>query len=247
MHRWFSPRGAAVYLAGLVALLGLQPIFAASERSSQTDSTDQTKTPARMNCGAQIECTTPDGRAAQVARVPSQDTSAAALIMDDDTVTCLLQEGETNFVVELPRAALLDRLTFLNENATARGELRIAVSNQRLAANSPEWREVEGIVPFAHKRLFGVSLLGIEARFVRLSFHVEKEGRIAALAVYGEKSREASADRAVIAAKISDMFRASGLDAALNSTFANLHAPERTLLLTANSESVGPLSQIARE
>src|SRR4029077_18972421 len=135
----------------------------------------------RMNCGAQIECTTPDGHPAQVSRLPNPDLSAAALIMDDDTVTCLLQEGETTFVMELPSTAVLDRFTFLNENAAARGELRIAVSNQRLPANSSNWREVEGIVPFAHKRLFGVSLLGIEARFVRLSFHVEKEGRIAAL------------------------------------------------------------------
>src|SRR5438094_10046279 len=107
--------------------------------------------------------------------------AAITLIIDDHTVTCLLQEGETNFVLELPRTAVPDRFSFLNENATAHGELKIAVSNQRLPANSPEWTEVEGVVPFTHKRLFRVSLMGVEAKFVRLSFHIEKQGRVAAV------------------------------------------------------------------
>src|SRR5450755_4200514 len=85
----------------------------------------------QMNCGAKIECITPDGQNNPVAKLPAIDPSAAALIMEDDTVSCVLQEGETNFVVELPKARLLDRLTFLNENAMARGELKIAVSNNR--------------------------------------------------------------------------------------------------------------------
>src|SRR6266513_334781 len=99
----------------------------------------------RMNCGAQIECVTPDGHLGRIARLAAQDPDATALIMDDDTVTCVLQEGETNFVIELPPVAVPDRFTFLNENGKAHGELRIAVSNQRLAANSSEWKEVEGV------------------------------------------------------------------------------------------------------
>ena len=227
-------------------LLSVSASFA-GESVPPADSNDKTNAPARMNCGAQIECTTPDGHPAQVSRLPNPDLSAAALIMDDDTVTCLLQEGETSFVIELPSTAVLDRFTFLNENAAARGELKIAVSNQRLPANSSDWREVEGIVPFAHKRLFGVSLLGIEARFVRLSFHVEKEGRIAALAVYGEAGPARSASQRS-AATISETFRASGLEDALNSTFAKKHAKmSDTLLLSASWQSVGPLSQPARD
>jgi len=227
------------------AIIGILPLFtfqtvSGSENSSSTHSNDQTKSPARMNCGAQIECVTPDGRPGQVSRLPAPDPGATALIMDDDTVTCLLQEGETNFVIELPQTTLLDRFTFLNENAAARGELRIAVSNHRLPTNSPEWTEVEGIVPFVHKRLFGVSLLGIEAKFVRLSFHVEKEGRIAALATYGEKPRNASADRDIEAVQAWKRFQVSGLEDALNSRFATLHA-RGSILLTANSPSVAPL------
>lgn len=231
-------RGGAII--GIFALLAI-PTVCASESRSLTDSSDGSKSPARMNCGAQIECVTPDGRPGQVSRLPAPDPGATALIMDDDTVTCLLQEGETNFVIELPQTALLDRFTFLNENAAARGELRIAVSNHRLSTNSPEWTEVEGIVPFAHKRLFGVSLLGIEAKFVRLSFHVEKESRVAALGIDSEKMSNGFADRDLRAVQPCKRFQASGLQDALNSRFATLHARTGTILLTSNSPSVAPL------
>ena len=75
-----------------------------------------------MNCGAQIECIMPDGRRGAIASRTSSDASPTALIMDDDTISCPLQGGETTFVIALPKAALLDRFTFVNENAAARGE-----------------------------------------------------------------------------------------------------------------------------
>ena len=210
----------------------------ASESSSKGNAS------ARMNCGARIECVTPDGQAGQVSRMPAEDPGATALIMEDDTVTCLLQEGETNFVIELPQKALLDRFTFLNENGLARGELTIAVSNHRLRADSPDWVPVEGIVPFAHKRLFGVSLLGIEAKFVRLSFHVEKQGGIAARGAY-DKPAAVYQTQNPDPAPASHTFKISALDDALSSRFATHYARE-TVLLSANSTSVGPLSATSR-
>ena len=49
----------------------------------------------------------------------------------------------------------------------------IAVSNQPLVADSPLWSAVEGAIRFRHKRLFAVSLVGVEAKYVRLTFQVE--------------------------------------------------------------------------
>ncbi len=197
-------------------------------------------TTAQMNCGARVECITPDGQAGPVAKLPDSEPGAAALIMEDDTITCLLQEGRTDFVVELPKASQIDRLTFLNENARARGELKIAISNERLKANSNEWIEVEGIVPFSHKRLFGVSLVGVEARFVRLSFQVEKAGQAAI------SGRLFASPSVTVAASFpaTPSFNASALQEALNSRFAKLYP--RELFLTANAISVGPLSGIDR-
>jgi hypothetical protein len=158
--------------------------------------------------------------------------------MEDDTVTCLLQEGETNFVIELPCSAKMDRLTFLNENARARGELKIAVSDHRLSPSSSGWTEVEGVIPFAHKRLFGVSLLGIEAKYVRLSFRVEKQG-LAALTSVAKKlpnlSDDSKSEKSVAA------FNASALEDALNSKFAESHVRQGPVLVDCISESVAPL------
>jgi hypothetical protein len=230
--------------AGVVALVALctRLNVSAGEIKPSSDAAELSKKITRMNCGAQIECMTPDGHAGQVSRLPAPDPAATALIMEDDTVTCLLQEGETNFVIELPQTNQLDRFTFLNENATARGELRISVSNHRLPVNSPEWMAVEGIIPFAHKRLFGVSLLGIEAKFVRLSFRVEEQGRVSVAPSKDERSRESNhgADRV---AESRERFEASALHDALDSNFGKTHSRGGSpIFLSFISSSVAPLT-----
>ena len=48
------------------------------------------------------------------------------LVMDHDTVSSPLREGDTTFIIFLARSSTLDRFTFINENKPARGELRIA-------------------------------------------------------------------------------------------------------------------------
>ena len=156
-------------------------VMSAAPASEDKEAPNDAKNIAQMNCGAQIECIMPDGRTATIADRASLEQSPTALIMDDDTISCPLQGGDTTFVIALPKTALIDRFTFVNENATARGELKIAVSNCPLPAKSSKWTEVDGVIPFARKRLFNLSMLGVEAKYVRLSFHVEKEGRIAAL------------------------------------------------------------------
>lgn len=240
------PQFCSKAFLSLFATTGLLWLTASIGWATETASESSSKgnASAQMNCGARIECVTPDGRTGQVSKMPAEDPGATALIMEDDTVTCLLQEGETNFVIELPQKALLDRFTFLNENGVARGELTIAVSNHRLRADSPDWVPVEGIVPFAHKRLFGVSLLGIEAKFVRLSFHVEKQGRIAARAAY-DKPAAVYQTQNPDPAPISHPFKISALDDALSSKFATQYAREAALV-NSNSASVGPLSTISR-
>ena len=155
---------------------------------SEDKDAPEAKNLAQMNCGAQIECIMPDGRAAIIAGRTWREENPTALIMDDDSISCPLQGGDTTFVIALPKAASIDRFTFVNENAAAHGELKIAVSNYRLPANSSKWTEVEGVIPFARKRLFNLSMLGVEAKYVRFSFHVEKETRFAALGLDGEKS-----------------------------------------------------------
>jgi hypothetical protein len=183
-----------------------------------------------MNYGTQIEWTTPDGRTAAVATASDSNQSAAALIMDDETLSCPLQEGETTFVIKLPTTAQLDRFTFVNENAAAAGSLKIAVSNYKLAAASPKWTEVDGSISFTRKRLFNLSMLGVEARYVKLSFSVEKAGRIASLGLYGGETLERFALRQernhqqITWLSNSVAARAKGVEDQLNFNFANLYA-----------------------
>src|SRR5947199_1227600 len=169
------------------------------------------ESPARKS--AEIEYITTDGQFSPVSATRLPPHAPAAAFVDNDTVSCVLREGETTFIIQLPKNSPRDRFTFLNENAAACGELRIAVSDSPLPADSPKWTEVEGIVPFAHKRLFKLSMLGVDTKFVRLSFKVE-----------GQRQNSA---------RVSDPFRNSALAAAINSNFARLHPYEPGFSLAA--------------
>ena len=147
------------------------------------------------NAGARIECTTPDGRILEMAATNDQQAGAGVLVLDNDTVSCPLAEGQTTFVIKLPTAALLDRFTFVNENAAAAGELKISVSDERLSPDSPRWVDVDGSTGFTKKRLISLLMVGVEARYVKLTFNVDKPGRIASLGLYGGEKLERLARR----------------------------------------------------
>jgi hypothetical protein len=176
-----------------------------------------------VNQDPQIEYIAPDGKFCSLSAANSAAHKSTAAFVDSETVSCALKEGETTFIIELPKNSPRDRLTFLNENAAACGELRIAVSDSPLPVDSSKWVQVDGIVPFAHKRLFKLSILGVETKFVRLSFRVD-----------GQSEKSAS---------ISNPFRASILGETINSHFAKLRGQGRELDLA--SMSVAPLPAVA--
>src|ERR1041384_8331837 len=103
--------------------------------------------PATNN--TQIEYITPDGQFSSLSATQAASHEATVAFVDRNTVSCVLREGETTFIIALPKNVPHDRFIFLNENAEACGELRIAVSDSPLPADSPKWTEVDGIVPFA--------------------------------------------------------------------------------------------------
>lgn len=171
----------------------------------------------------QIEYIAPDGQFSSLTAAHPAPHKPTAAFVDNDTISCVLKEGETTFIIELPNNAPRDRFTFLNENAAACGELRIAVSDSPLPADSPKWTEVDGIVPFAHKRLFKLSMLGVETKFVRLSFKVD-----------GQRQESAHVSRP---------FQTSVLTAAINSSFSRLHETGRDLSVAAVSVAALPARQ----
>jgi len=169
---------------------------------------------ARKN--TRVEYIAPDGQFSSLTSAHPDAHKPNAAFVDPETISCALREGETTFIIQLAKHSSADRFTFLNENAAACGELRIAVSNSALPANSPKWTEVDGIVPFAHKRLFKLSMLGVETKFVRLSFKVDGQHQDSA--------------------RVSDPFGTSFLAAKI----PNFSEAQRTLDLSLTS-SVGAL------
>jgi hypothetical protein len=194
-------------LVGTITFAGFLAVCACANAES----------PAGKN--PQVEYIAPDGQFSSLGASHSIAQKPSAAFVDSDTISCVLGEGETTFIIKLPKNSTADRFTFLNENAAASGELRIAVSDSALPADSPKWTEVDGIILFAHKRLFKLSMLGVETKFVRLSFKVDRQHQDSA--------------------RISDPFRTSLLTAAINSSFSRLH--EQKLDLSAAVTSVAAL------
>lgn len=138
-----------------------------------------------------IECITPDGRLTPISFSAEVTTLAPARVTAPDAIRCNLPEGETTFIIPLPKGTSLDRFTVINENVAASGEFNIAVANSHLSAGSRDWVQVDGIVPFAHKRLFNLSMVGIEARYLKLSFRVDRASR----ATQAQAARDAVATK----------------------------------------------------
>lgn len=117
-----------------------------------------------------------------VSRIAANPSQAQEKIftLKDNAISCPLREGDTTLIISLAGSSTRDRFTFINENSTARGELRIAVATEKLSADSDKWTPVDGAISFKRKRLFNVSILGVEAKYVRLAFHVEHDSDIAA-------------------------------------------------------------------
>lgn len=218
----------------LLTLAASLQFAVAGESDSNAAEQEQRKNLARFNVGASVETSSGVQRAGDVALAAGAENGPAALLTDDQTLSCALREGESSFVVNLARISSLRRITFINENGAARGQLRIAVSNYHLAPSSPKWSDVDGAVPFSGKRQIELSLCGVEAKFVKLSFQVEKAGRIAALGVYGEERLAAFAPRS--SGVPADGGRSvDGATTSLSFNYANLYAKSAVVFVSSGS------------
>lgn len=98
-------------------------------------------------------------------------------VRDESTIRCALPAGATSFVVRMKDLAQQRRLTLVNENGAAAGELFVAVSDEQLRESDPGWRPVTGTIRFHDKQRFTFSLVGVEAEYVKLTVRVQARGR----------------------------------------------------------------------
>lgn len=197
------------------------------------DASNPAKNLARMNCGATIDVVGTDGR---IMIVANKEAGPGALLLDDDTLNYPLPEGDTTLLLSFPRISALDRFTFVNENAAASGEVTVAVSNYRLPAKSSKWNRVNEGLTFTGKRLIDLSMLGTEARYVKLSFHVTKPGTIAGLGLYGGQSLQKFAARQRGVVRVTNSAATRRLEDMLNFNFANLYARARIVFVSSGME-----------
>ena len=221
--------GPVMVVAGTLFLC-LGQLF--GEEPSEADAAaNRAKNLARLNCGAHIDRILPGGRIVTVPVASDANENPVALVLDDNTLSCPLPLGDSTFIITLPRIAVLERFAFINQNAAGRGDFDLAVSNYRLGSNDPKWVSVQPTMRFDGKRLLNLPVLGVEAKYVKLSFHVQKEGRLAGVALYGSRTLENFAERHVLRAQTSYSLGAMKLVAhredTLNFNFANQYARAR--------------------
>jgi len=85
-------------------------------------------------------------------------------------------------------------------------------------------------------------VLGVEAKYVRLSFHVRKEGRLAGVALYGGRTLESFAERHVLRARTDYSVGAMKLvtypEQTLNFNFANRYARAHVAYISSGPSSM---------
>lgn len=199
---------------------------------------NKAKNLARLNCGAHIERVMPGGRVTTFAARPDSTGEPNALLLDDNTLSCPLAAGDNVFIVTLSHVATLQRLGFINRNGSARGEFDVAVSNYRLGSTDGAWNVVRNRTAFGKESVISLPLTAVEARYVRLTFHVDREGQIAALALYGIPTLEGFAREHVFRANtnfnIGSLKLVTPFEDTLHFNYANQYAQGHVVYVSSS-------------
>ena len=138
---------------------------------------------ARYHLGAQVEAVPqsyPITNLQLSSKSEDHNVAEAALLCDDPTVGYALSDGATTLLISLSRIENLDNIAFLNNGV--KGDVTIATSSTKLAADSPRWHKAveQELNPDVVTAKIGPS----EAKYLKLTFNVTEPGRIAGLGVY---------------------------------------------------------------
>src|SRR5262249_20665079 len=105
--------------------------------------------------------------------------------------------------------------------------------------NDPHWIISGDPQSFTAKRLPCVSLAGLEGKYVRLSFRVQREGRLGALGLYGSSSLQTYAARQIGRSLMVHDFTEPdsnyGPEDKLSFNFANSYAQARVVYVSSGS------------
>jgi hypothetical protein len=238
------PSKTPVVIAGVVIFLFCLGGLGATETPEGDAAANRAKNLARLNCGAHIDRILPGGTVVTVPVADEGDDNPAALVLDDNTLSCPLPVGESIFIITLPKIAVLQRFAFINQNAAGEGEFDLAVSNYRLGSTDPKWVPVQTATRFSGQRLINLPVMGAEAKYVKIAFHVRKEGRLAGVALYGSRTLDGFAERHVLRAQTSFSLGAMKLirhtEETLNFNYANQYARAHVAYVSSGATEGAP-------
>ncbi len=238
MNAW--PSLLTRFSIGLI-LLSAWPALGENETASAQDGANSAKNLARLNCGAHIERVLPGGRVDTFVSPESGPNSPGALLLDDNTLSCPLALGDNTFIVSFPRISVLQRCAFIDRNAAAQGDFEVAVSNYRLGSKDSGWKSVVAATTFGKESIINVPMLAVEARYVRVTFRVKKEGHLSALALYGTPTLDGFSRIHAIKAEtnfsIGSMSLVTHLEDTLNFNYANTYAEGRVVYVSSRGPS----------
>lgn len=112
--------------------------------------------------------------------VAGAKSDAAALLRDDDPLGYPLAAGDTSMTLSLPQIEVLKRFNFLN--LTAAGKVTVSVSPAKGA--DAAWREVQ-TKSFSGTDVVSCDFGSVEARQVKIDFHLDAPGRIDTFGLFG--------------------------------------------------------------
>ena len=185
---------------------------------------------ARYEFGARIEAMPRIHPARLQLSLNSEDenTSEAALLCDDPTVGYPLATGSTTLLISLSKIENIDKISFFNGGA--RGEVAVATSSARLAADSPRWHKVMGQALTSNVMIVKVG--PSDAKYVKLTFNIAEAGRIARLGVY---STPAIADFTMPRVLRTIQDNSEGI-AFISYNLSDVHAKARALYVSSGTD-----------
>jgi hypothetical protein len=113
----------------------------------------------------------------------------AASLPGDERAGFELAHGTTTLIVSLSKIESLDNVAFFNRET--KGEVSVSISNVKLSADSPHWRQIgrQFLVDQKVKAVVGPN----EAKYIKLTFKVTEPGHISSLGVYAPPTLAANA------------------------------------------------------
>lgn len=131
---------------------------------------------ARHHLGARLEAATHESEKIDL------QAAHSALLGGDPAKTLTLPAGKSTLLVALPKIENVSSISF--STTTAAGEVALATANGKLAADSPEWKDV-GRKDLAANGL-EVPLGPSEAKYVRLEFNLNEPATVTGFGIFAD-------------------------------------------------------------